>query len=290
MTRRTVGGLGLTGLILTARLQLRRLAGTTLEAEDIRLQSLVDFFPMVEESAEEWEYTAAWFDCLAGGGALGRGIFSRARHRPGLAAPPPALAPRIVIPMHPLVSPLNRLTLRVFNAAYFHYRGRQRCRRWAGPYESVLYPLDAIGGWNRLYGRRGFFQFQCVLPTATAREATAELLARVATSGEGSLLAVLKTFGDKPSPGLLSFPMPGVTLALDFPDRGASTRQLLGNLERLTVAAGGRLYAAKDSLMSADTFRRSYPRLNEFLPHLDQAISSGFARRVELDRTLREGA
>ncbi len=200
---------------------------------------------------------------------------------------PPALTPRVTIPFALPVSPLNRLTLRAFNAAYFHKLGRRGRRRWVGSYEPVLYPLDKIGAWNRLYGSRGFFQFQCVVPTFAAADATAELLARIAASGEGSMLAVLKNFGHLPSPGLLSFPMPGATLALDFPDRGASTRQLLARLEDIVVAAGGRLYPAKDSLMSAETFRRGYPRLGDFLPHIDPGMSSGFARRVGLDPGMR---
>ena len=279
----TIGGLGLTGLILSARLQLRRVPGTAVEVEDIPLQCLADFFAISAESEAEWDYTAAWIDCLATGPALGRGIFSRARHQPGIGVPPPALTPRLTIPFAPPISPLNRLTLRAFNAAYFYKISRSGRRRWVGSYEKVLYPLDKIGAWNRLYGPRGFFQFQCVVPSAAAADVTAELLARVAASGEGSMLAVLKNFGDLPSPGLLSFPMPGATLALDFPDRGAPTRQLLAQLEDIVVAAGGRLYPAKDSLMSAESFRLTYPRLGEFLPHIDPAMSSGFARRVGLD-------
>ena len=286
----TVGGLGLTGLILTASLQLRRVAGSAVEAEDIRLHSLAEFFAVAAESEAEWEYTAAWIDCLASGAALGRGIFTRARHRPGVGAPPPARDPAITMPFTAPVSPLNRLTLRAFNTAYYHrLAGRDR-RHWVGSYEPVLYPLDKLGAWNRLYGRRGFFQFQCVVPAAVATEATAELLSHIAASGEGSMLAVLKTFGDVQSPGLLSFPLMGATLALDFPDRGASTRQLLGRLEEIVVAAGGRLYPAKDSVMSAETLRRGYPRLAEFLPHIDPAISSAFARRVGLDHGLRRAA
>ena len=286
----TIGGLGLTGLILAAQLQLRRVDGTAVEAEDIRLNSLAEFFVVAAESEAEWEYTAAWIDCLATGAALGRGIFSRARHQPGIGVKPPALAPRLTIPLAPPVSPLNRLTLRAFNAAYFHRLGRRGRRRRVGSYEPVLYPLDKIGAWNRLYGRSGFFQFQCVVPNAVAADATAELLARIAASGQGSMLAVLKNFGDLASPGMLSFPMPGATLALDFPDRGAPTRQLLAGLEDTVIAAGGRLYPAKDSLMTAESFRRSYPRLGEFLMHIDPGMSSGFARRVGLDRAMRPDA
>lgn len=279
----TVGGLGLTGIILSARLQLRRVPGSGVEAEDIRFATLADFFALSAESEAEWEYTAAWIDCGARGDALGRGIFSRARHQAGLAeAPPPATAPALGVPFAPPISPLNGLTRRAFNAAYFHRLGSgrtgRRCR--TGSYEPELYPLDRIGDWNRLYGRRGFFQFQCVVPPAAAYDATAELLRRIAASGQGSMLSVLKTFGDLPSPGLLSFPMAGTTLALDFPHRGDKTRKLLAALEDIVVAAGGRIYPAKDAVMRAASFARFYPRLGEFLAQVDPAMSSAFARRV----------
>lgn len=283
----TIGGLGLTGVILNARLQLRRVAGSAVEAEDIRVGSLGDFFALAADSDEQWEYTAGWIDCLASGTALGRGIFSRARHLAGVGAPPPDAESGLAIPFAP---PLNPLTLRAFNAAYYHRLGRSGRRRWTGSYEPVLYPLDRIGGWNRLYGPRGFFQFQCVVPGALAHDAVAALLQRVSASRQGSLLAVLKTFGDRPSPGMLSFPMPGATLALDFPDRGLATRQLLAALEDIVVAADGRLYPAKDAVMSCATFRRGYPRLGEFLAHADPAMSSGFTRRVGLDQRLRVAA
>jgi FAD/FMN-containing dehydrogenase len=291
----TIGGLGLTGLVLSARLQLRRVAGTAVAAEDIRFDRLADFFALAAESDADWEYTAAWVDCLATGARLGRGIFSRARHQPGVGATSPSPQPGIAIPLALPMSPLNKLTLRAFNTAYFHKfgfhkLGRHGRRRSVGSYERVLYPLDRIGEWNRLYGARGFFQFQCVVPSAAAPDAVAVLLGHIAASGQGSMLAVLKTFGERPSPGMLSFPMPGATLALDFPDRGAPTRHLLTALEDIVAAAGGRLYPAKDSLMRAETFRAGYSRLAEFLPHADPAMSSGFARRVGLDRRLREAA
>lgn len=284
----TVGGLGLTGLVLRAWLRLRRVAGTAVEAEDIRTDTLDEFFALAAESERDWEYTAAWIDCRATGAALGRGIFSRARHKPGLGVAPPSAEPRVAVPLDPPISPLNTLTLRAFNTAYFHRLGRRRA--WVGSYEPVLYPLDRIGGWNRLYGRRGFFQFQCVLPAAVAPDATAELLARIAATKEGSMLSVLKTFGDPPSPGLLSFPMPGATLALDFPDRGGPTRCLLAELEAVVLDAGGRIYPAKDAVMSIEAFRRSYPGRAVFLRQVDPAMSSGFARRVGLDGASRAAA
>jgi FAD/FMN-containing dehydrogenase len=275
----TIGGLGLTGLILRARLQLRRVEGTAIESEEIRFGELAEFFALSAEAEAAWEYTAAWLDCLA---PAGRGILLRARHVAGVAAPPPSLASRHEIPFDLPVSPLNRLSLRLFNELHYRKSGwRWRTRR-VGSYEPVLYPLDGLGRWNRLYGRRGFFQFQCVVPMIEAPAIIAELLHQIAPSGEGSMLAVLKVFGDAPSPGLLSFPMAGATLALDFPDRGATTRQLLDRLEHIVIGVGGRIYPAKDSVMSAAAFDRGYPQAERFRAQIDPGLSSAFARRVGL--------
>ena len=276
----TIGGLGLTGVIVTARLQLQRVPGTWLEAETVRLDNLTDFFAVSAEADTAWDYAAAWIDCLATGAALGRGIYSQARHQPGNA--PPLAPPKLTIPITPPLSPLNRVSLRAFNSAYFHWHGRRQRHRSIVPYQRVLFPLDQFGGWNRLYGRQGFFQFQCVIPQDAEREAIADILGDIAASGDGSMLAVLKRFGDTRSPGLLSFPMPGTTLALDFPNRGPGTLNLLRRLEDIVVAAGGRLYPAKDATMRAETFRRGFHRLDEFLPHVDRGISSGFVRRMGL--------
>jgi FAD/FMN-containing dehydrogenase len=278
----TIGGLGLTGLILRARLQMRRVAGLAVETEDIRFDSLDDFFSIAEESDSSWEYTAAWIDCLAGGKALGRGIYSRARHLPGQGAEPPARLPRINMPVRPSFSLATPLTVRMFNALYWRKLGRPGRSRRVQSYESVFYPLDAVGGWNRIYGPSGFYQFQSVVPMATARESTAEMLRQIAGSGQGSMLSVLKLFGDLASPGRLSFPMPGLTLALDFPNRGDATRQLLRRLEQVVIDAGGRIYPAKDSLMSAAGFRAGYPNFDALAGHIDPRFSSAFARRVGL--------
>jgi hypothetical protein len=144
----------------------------------------------------------------------------------------------------------------------------------------VFYPLDAIGEWRRLYGACGFFQFQSVVPEVDSHNVISELLNTVTRSGQWPSLAVLKLFGSLPSPGMLSFPRPGATLALDFPNRGRPTRDLLSQLEQIAVDAGGRIYPAKDSVMSAESFQRGYPRLGEYLPFVDPAFSSAFAQRI----------
>ena len=147
-------------------------------------------------------------------------------------------------------------------------------------YAPFFFPLDGVAHWNRLYGRRGFWQYQCVVPTQTMADAIASLLDAIASSGQGSFLAVLKTFGAMESPGLLSFPMPGATLALDFPNAGEQTLRLLGRLDSIVRESGGRLYAAKDGRIPKDMWTAGYPKLERFLGHIDAAFCSDFWRRV----------
>jgi FAD/FMN-containing dehydrogenase len=276
----TIGGLGLTGVILNASLKMRRAEGLALETEDIRFNSLDDFFALARGSETDWEYTAAWVDCASSEANLGRGIFSRARHAPHAATEPPSRSTRFSMPFTPPVSLVNKISVRGFNNLYWRKLGPAGRKRGIGGYEPVFYPLDSIGMWNRLYGLKGFYQFQCVVPLQVSQDVIAELLRAIAQSGQGSMLAVLKTFGPLRSPGLLSFPMEGTTFALDFPNLGHQTVLLLRRLEDIVIAAKGRLYPAKDSLMSAESFRAGYPELDTFLAFRDPAISSAFARRV----------
>ncbi len=183
--RASIGGLGLTGLILDVGLQLRRVPGLMLVTEDIKIASLDEFYALSAESEAGWEYTVAWVDCLARGRELGRGIFSRANHAPGPVGPTASLDQRLAVPVSPPWSPLNGFTLRLFNALYRRRLGWRRRARHLAAYAPVLFPLDAIGGWNRLYGRHGFYQYQCVLPPDTARDGIAELLELSGHSGGG---------------------------------------------------------------------------------------------------------
>ena len=174
---------------------------------------------------------------------------------------------------------LNSLTLRLFNALYYRLqKWGKECQRLH--YMPVFYPLDAILNWNRLYGRRGFYQYQCVLPPETSRAGIDALLERISGSGTGSFLAVLKMFGDIPSRGMLSFPTAGATLALDFPNLGDRTHKLFAELDAVVRDCGGRLYPAKDARMPAEMFRLSCPRWEEFTAFIDPRFSSSFWRRV----------
>ncbi|MBB5047008.1 L-gulonolactone oxidase [Rhodopseudomonas rhenobacensis] len=275
----TIGGLGLTGVITRVTLELMPIASSRIDLQTIPFGRLSEFFSLAAESEASHDYTVAWIDCLAQGDKLGRGIFTRAR---------PSSDGELRVsnksgPSVPIDAPgflLNRLTLSAFNEAYYRIAGRPR--QASVSYDPFFYPLDAIGGWNRLYGRRGFYQYQSVVPPAVAEAATTEMLRTIASAGQGSFLAVLKTFGDVPSPGLLSFPMQGTTLALDFANRGRSTLSLLDKLDAIVREAGGRLYPAKDGRLPPAMFRAGYPALNQFTPHMDPGMSSTFWRRMQL--------
>jgi FAD/FMN-containing dehydrogenase len=273
----TVGGLGLTGFVSEACLQLRPVSGPMLEVETRPFDSLPQFYQMAQESEEFWEYTVAWIDCVRPGSL--RGIFMQANHssQPAGSAEPAASGPGL--PFTPPLSLVNRLTLRPCNAAYYHWH------RWhAGTavqhYRPFFYPLDRVRDWNRMYGPRGFYQYQCLLPGADTAAPVEEMLAAISDANSGSFLAVLKTFGEREAPGLLSFPAAGATLALDFPNRGRATLDLFARLDAIVETAGGRLYAAKDARMPRQLFESGYPRLEEFLPYRDPGISSGLSRRL----------
>ena len=280
----TVGGLGLTGIITWAEIRLQRIANPYIDHETIRYGDLDEFFAISAESDGDFDYTVAWVDCLAKGGSLGRGLFMRGNHVQRLEGKPPkAPAGHIRVPFDPPLPLVNGATLKLFNALYYR-KQLHRIHRGVVHYAPFFYPLDSVLEWNRIYGGRGFLQYQCAVPSDSAQDAITEILRQIAAAGTGSFLAVLKMFGDVVSPGLLSFPRPGATLALDFPNRGEATFDLLDRLDRVTLEAGGLLYPAKDARMSPATFRAGYSRWEELLPFIDPRFSSGFWRRVTTER------
>jgi FAD/FMN-containing dehydrogenase len=276
----TIGGMGLTGLITWAEFKVRRIASASIEMESIKFENLDDFFRITKESDHDYDYTVSWQDCLARGESLGRGIFMRGNHaKPGVGSLTVHGDPRLGVPFDFPSFSLNGLSIKAFNTLYYA-RLRKPVTRAVVHYNPFFYPLDSINNWNRIYGARGFFQYQFVVPFSADRGAIREILRQIGDSGQGSFLAVLKTFGDIRSPGLLSFPRPGVTLALDFPNRGEETLRLFERLDQIVLAAGGRIYPAKDARMSASTFQACYPQWQEFTAYIDPAFSSSFWRRV----------
>ena len=272
----TVGGMGLTGVIVEAELQLRRVSGPWLVTDTVPYGTLDEFFFLADAAEAGWEHTVSWIDCLS---SNGRGLFLRANPAaiPDRAAQRGRRARRM--PFVPPVPLVNGLSLRPLNAAYFHLKCR-RAGRAIAHFERFGYPLDAVHDWNRLYGPHGFYQYQSVVPRADGQAVTRAMLAAIKAAGQGSFLAVLKTFGARASVGMMSFPRPGVTLALDFPNRGASTLRLFERLDAIVREAGGRLYAAKDARMPRALFEAGYPRLAEFLPYRDPGIGSAMSRRL----------
>jgi FAD/FMN-containing dehydrogenase len=276
----TIGGLGLTGLILWVELQLKRVAGPWIDCEQIRFRRVEEFFELSAASDQTHEYTVAWVDCTSAGAKLGRGIFMRGNHFPG-AANGHSVTPSKSGLIRGFDAPetlINRTTVRMFNSLYFHAPMRDFNRRTLS-YQKFFYPLDGIADWNRFYGRRGFLQYQFVVPLEK-RQAVTDILKLIEASRLVCALSVLKIFGSVPSPGLLSFPRPGVTLAMDFPIQGQATFDLCRRFDEVVLSCGGAVYPAKDARMSRECFQSSFPNLNEFADFVDPHFSSDFWRRV----------
>jgi hypothetical protein len=272
----TIGGLGLTGLITYAEIQLRRIYNSWIEMETIRYQSLDEFFELCYKSDLNYEYTVSWVDSICSG----RGIFMRGNH----ATSPNTMIDKcdtktIKFPFIPPISMVNSFTSKAFDFAYYHKQLKKSTRKFCH-YEPFFYPLDNILEWNRMYGTKGFYQYQCVLPTQYGQEAIAEILHQIAKSGICSFLSILKICGNISSPGMLSFPLPGVSFAVDFPNQGDHLHKLFCSLDRIVAIAEGRLYPAKDSRMPSSLFCDSYPRLQEFTNYIDPYFSSSFWRRM----------
>jgi FAD/FMN-containing dehydrogenase len=275
MLHATIGGLGLTGIIAWADIQLKRVAGPWIDAESIPFQSLTTFLDLSRESNDRFEYTVAWLDCFAGKSL--RGIFFRGNHAGDAGRKfHPRRGPKLLFALPGWA--LNRYSVKAFNAAYYKLHARKPGATVVS-YDRFFYPLDAIRQWNLIYGRQGFLQYQCVIPE-TNLEAFEELLDRIALSGMGSFLGVVKQFGLAPPAGMLSFPRPGLTIALDFAMRGERTLQLMQSLDEVVLESGGALYPAKDARMPPALFEASYPRWRSFVPYIDPKLSSSFWRRV----------
>ena len=276
----TAGGLGLTGIILSVTIQLKRAESGTLK---VKRQQKENLSALLEGLAmDEDDYSVAWIDALASGSSLGRGVLETA-HSVGIEVPYDKAEPSSVPFMMPSFA-LNKYTVKLFNHLY--YNRAEACNRETfEDFRQFSFPLDSILHWNRLYGKKGFYQFQCVLPENNAEEALRKILEKTSSSGSASFLAVLKKMGPQ-GKGLLSFPKAGYTLALDFPNR-KNTISLLKELEHITLKADGRIYMAKDAMISPETFDTMYPNKQKFLDIVQNIDPSGrmasdAARRLNL--------
>jgi FAD/FMN-containing dehydrogenase len=277
----TIGGLGLTGIIVWAEIQLKRILSSKIGLDTVAFQSLNEFLEITRESEQAgFDYTVAWLDCLSGRNT--RGIFYSGKHADtGDLAAPKASGGGPKVPFAFPEFALNRATIKAFNLLYYNLKAGTK-KTQIVDYDPFFYPLDAVREWNLIYGKRGLTQYQCVVPEAES-EAFQEILRVISDSGEGSFLGVIKKFGGIASPGLMSFPRPGLTLALDFPFRGDRTLRLFERLDHIVMSAHGALYPAKDACMSRSMFEASYPNLERFRAFVDPHLSSGFWRRVQTE-------
>jgi decaprenylphospho-beta-D-ribofuranose 2-oxidase len=291
--RATVGGMGLTGVITRVRFTLRRMETSYISVDYERAANLDDALERLEARDAAYNYSVAWIDCLASGPSLGRSVLMRgnpatadrvraARKRDPLRGPG---RQRLRVPVNAPPALLNRYSVRAFNALYYR-RYPLEARDRIVHFEPFFYPLDGIGDWNRLYGRRGLVQYQFVVPPAGA-DALRDVLHLVSAAGAPAFLAVLKRFGDAAESDLLSFPRAGYTLALDLPWRGRHTEMLFRSLDEVVMEAGGRIYLAKDARMRRDLLEGMYPRLGEWRALRDRIdptgrFSSDLGRRLGL--------
>jgi FAD/FMN-containing dehydrogenase len=286
----TFGGMGLLGVVLTARLRLRKIETTYFRQRATPVRDLESMLATLEEKDRSFPYSVATLDVTAVGARLGRGVVSAGEHATRAELPATLAAdalrvsgpPKIDLPFELPELALNPVTIRVLNAAI---QAKLRRAPPFGHYDGFFYPLDIMAHWNRGYGHRGFAQYQFVIPFEDGARRLREILTAIVTSGELPFLNVLKRFG-KESGGLLSFPREGYTLAIDFPIR-ANTVALLRRLDAMVLEAGGRVYLGKDSYLEAATFRAMYPALDRWLAVKAKydprgVFTSDLARRVGL--------
>lgn len=261
--RATIGGMGLTGHILDVTLRLARIPSPWIFGETRRVDGIDTFMQALKAAGPVWPFTMGWIDCLQRGEGLGRGVLFCGRWATPEEAPKrfPRRRPRPTVPFECPAWVMGNTVGRLFNSVYYRVHSKHARPGILHP-EAFFYPLDAIQHWNRLYGKRGFTQYQCVLPESGGAPVVRELLDRMTRFGAASFLCVIKDCGAQ-GEGLLSFPRPGVSVALDLPVRG-DTQQVVDALNDFVVAAGGRVYLAKDALTRPEHFQAMEARLPQF--------------------------
>ena len=274
----TIGGMGLTGLIAWAEVKLRPIVSRRVQYMGIKFSGVDEFVALSARNSKS-EYTVAWIDCVGTGNNFARGIFMVGDHATAAGPLKRSKASKLALPLDLPGVMLNRHSVGLVNTLYY-YKQRGKIKSGLVDYEPFFFPLDRLGHWNRMYGKSGLLQFQCVLPWEEDHRGLVEILKSITKSGLASFLAVLKVFGDVPSPGMMSFPKPGITLALDFPIRHEATFDLLERLAAITLEHKGRMYPAKDATMTAAQFQAFYPQWKKFATYIDPAFDSAFWQRV----------
>ncbi len=274
----TIGGMGLTGLITWAQLRLQPIVSRMIDYQGIQFHGIDEFLDL-KKQYENVAYTVSWVDCVSTGKNFARGIFMLGDHSKVPSELKTTPKPKLVFPFNAPGFALNRASVSLFNTLFFHKQMKSHVKMLQD-YEPFFYPLDKVLHWNRMYGKRGLLQFQYAIPWEHAKEGTEAILKEIAKSGLASFLAVLKTFGDIPSLGMMSFPQAGIMFALDFPIKPNVSFPLMQRLGDMTLEFGGRLYPAKDACMTASQFQAFYPKWQQFSKYKDPALTSSFWERV----------
>ena len=276
--RATIGGMGLTGIIVSAEIQLQKIKSQFLESQTVRYSSLAEYWDINQEFEEKFDYTVSWIDCQTSNKGGLRGIFHSGNHAKKQLGNENRKEFSIPLPFTPPVSVVNNFSKKIINQTYYSLN-KKKGEKYQH-YRSFFFPLDLIKKWGKAYGPKGFFQYQFVIPLDTGVEGIKEILKEISIYGRIPALGVLKTFGNIESLGMMSFPRKGITMALDFENKGNKTLDFFNRLDNIVLEHGGALYPGKDSRMSKKMFNNSFSNINEFKKYIDPNFSSSFWRRV----------
>lgn len=270
----TIGGLGLTGIITKVTFKCVSCNGPMIDAENIKFRTFEEFFS-INDNSSDYEYTVAWVNTNSeGAGIYTRGNFAKVENQKDFYD-----FNQVLLPFPVEIDLINPLSVHIFNTLYYTKQFENKLKGIVH-YNPFFYPLDAVTGWNKVYGKKGFLQYQFVLPHSAGLPALKKIFKIITESGNSSFLTVLKTFGNVKSPGMLSFPKPGITMAIDFKINNSNIFRMLDKADSVLSDYGGILYPAKDARMSANHFKEFYPNWSEFQQYIDPKFSSGFWKRV----------
>lgn len=274
----TVAGLGLTGIIISAEIYLKKISSSYVDVTTFKFQSLDEYWEINNNCEKEFDYTVSWVDCFYNKNESLRGVYLAGNHKENFERKEYFENINITFPFTPPFSLVNNFSLKILNQLYYFLN--KTSKNSIQHYKKFFFPLDIVNNWNKAYGKKGFFQYQFVVPKKNGPQTIEKVLEIINKNNQVPALGVLKNFGDVKSIGLNSFPFEGVTLSLDFPNKGEKTKKLFDELNKVIFENNGRIYPAKDAFMNPKEFQESYEGVNNFRKYIDSKFSSGFWKRV----------
>ena len=274
----TVAGLGLTGIIISAEIYLKKISSSYIDVTTFKFQSLDEYWEINNKFEKEFDYTVSWVDCFYNKNESLRGVYLAGNHKENFERKEYFENLNITFPFTPPFSLVNNFSLKILNQLYYFLN--KTSKNSIQHYKKFFFPLDIVNNWNKAYGKKGFFQYQFVVPKKNGPQTIEKVLEIINKNNQVPALGVLKNFGDVKSIGLNSFPFEGVTLSLDFPNKGEKTKKLFDELNKVIFENNGRIYPAKDAFMNPKEFQESYDGVNNFGKYIDSKFSSSFWKRV----------